>query len=62
MSPLFISEMCSYYVKLKYSNNGFVSYKLAAFHFTRCELIETGVVWITCGLSACLDSHSDGTH
>ncbi len=22
----------------------------------------TGVVWITCGLLRCLDSHSDGTH
>ncbi len=46
MCPLFISEMCSYYVKLKYSNNGFVSYKLAAFYFTGCELIELEL----CGL------------
>ncbi len=53
-------------MKLKHLNDGFVSYKHAAFGFSRC--LTDGLEW--CGLLvdycdvfiSCLDSHSDGTH
>ncbi len=51
-------------LKLIRLNNGFVSYKQAAFH----KMLIDGLEW--CGLLvdfcdvfiSCLDSHSDGTH
>ncbi len=52
--------------KKKHLNDGFISYKQAAFHFTGC--LTNGLD--CCGLLAdyfdvfmnCLGSHSDGTH
>ncbi len=47
-----------------YLNDGFISYKHAAFHF-KSELIELSIVdylWIICIFSISgLDSHSDST-
>ncbi len=42
--------------------DGFVSYKHADFHFTRCELMDWRGVGYCDVFISCLDSHSDGTH
>ncbi len=43
-------------------NNRFVSYKHAAFHFTRCKLMDWSGVYYCDVFISCLDSHSDSTH
>ncbi len=47
-------------LKLKRLND--VSYKHAAFHFTRHKLMDWSCVDYCNVLYSCLDSHSDGTH
>ncbi len=48
-------------VKIKFLNDGFVSYKHIALCFTRLQLTDWSVVdYYVC--ISCLDSHSDGTH
>ncbi len=47
-------------VQIELLNDGFVSYKHATFHFTKC-LDWSGLDFCDVFIS-CLDSHSDGTH